>query len=666
MVTPRGTDGSLLSSLPWTMGALALSVAPHVPYLPIWVTAAFFGCSAWRYLIERRRRALPSVWLRAALALGCFLGVLATYSTISGVGPGSALLAVMASLKVLETRQRRDQFVLLFISIFLVMSSLLREQYLWSLPYLIFSVLVILTAWLRMSATPGETAKQSFATGGRLLLYAVPVAIAMWILFPRIATPFWAVPMDTGTAQSGISDSMSPGDISSLSMSDALAFRVRFDDEIPAPKDLYWRGLVLAVFNGRTWTQNDPFEGPRSFEEIEVRGGAVNYEITLEPTRQVWVFALDMPHSWELERTFMGPQHQLARATPVDQRIAYKAVSYTDFSTNVDLSKYTRSWYLRLPDESNPRTASLAREMRDAVNSDAAYIESVLRKFNEEEYFYTLQPPALGSDSADEFLFESRQGFCEHYASVFAILMRAAGIPARIVLGYHGGEINPISGHMTVRQSNAHAWNEVWIDGHGWYRVDPTAAVAPDRIDYGGNSETGDGVNAAWGFQATTKLMDNITMAWDALDAKWNEWILGYGPENQNKLMEWMGMRDPGWRKLMLTMIAVVIVIIAIISLLLALRYRSPDKDAAAVLYRRFTRKTGLEPKIGETAARFAERARDESSLPADAIDSVTRAYHEARYGPDDDSALQRLKAAVVAIGRSSSPSQPAQDLPAQ
>ena len=260
MVKPRGTDGSLLPSLPWTIAALALSVAPHLPYLPIWVTAAFFGCSAWRYVIERRRRALPSIWLRAGLALACFLGVFATYSTISGVGPGSALLAVMASLKLLETRQRRDQFVLLFISIFLVMSSLLREQYLWSLPYLLIGVLVIMTAWLRMSSTPSESARQSFATGGRLLLYAAPVAVAMWIFFPRIAVPFWAVPMDTGTGTSGISDSMSPGEISSLSMSNAVAFRVRFDDAVPAPRDLYWRGLVLAVFNGRTWTQSDPFE----------------------------------------------------------------------------------------------------------------------------------------------------------------------------------------------------------------------------------------------------------------------------------------------------------------------------------------------------------------------------------------------------------------------
>jgi transglutaminase-like putative cysteine protease len=650
MARPRGTDGSLLASLPWTLGALAFSIAPHVPYLPIWVTAAFFGCSGWRYIIEKHRRALPSVWFRACLALACFLGILVTYSTISGVGPGSALLAIMASLKLLETRKRRDEFVHLFIAIFLVMSALLREQHLWSLPYMIVSVIVIMTAWLRMSATPGETARQSFSTGGRLLLYAAPIAVAMWIFFPRIAIPFWAVPMDTGTATSGISDSMSPGDISSLSMSNAVAFRVKFDDIVPPRRDLYWRGLVLTVFNGRAWSLNDPFEGPRVHEEVAAEGDPIGYQITLEPTRQQWVFALDMPWSWTLEKTFMGPQQQLARSRPIDQRVAYEAVSYLEFRTNVALTDYARSWYQRLPDTSNPRTQALAKEMRRAAGSETAYIDAVLRKFHEEEYFYTLQPPALGNHSVDRFLFDTQRGFCEHYASAFAVLMRGAGIPARIVLGYQGGEMNPMAGHMTVRQSDAHAWNEVWLEGHGWYRVDPTAAVAPERIDYGAADAALEGLGTAWGLSTASRLLENLTMTLDALDAKWNEWILGYGPDKQNKFMEWLGMHDPDWRKMMLTMVGLVILLVAVISMLLALRYRLPVKDPAAILYQRFIKKTGLEPETGETAERFARRAVRANTLSPDAIHSVTEAYHESRYGPADESAIVRLKNAISAI----------------
>lgn len=650
MARPRGTDGSLLASLPWTLGALALSISPHLPYLPIWISIAFFVCMIWRYLIEMHRRALPTVWFRASLALACFLGVLITYSTISGVGPGSALLGIMAALKLLETRKRRDQFVLLFIAIFLVMSSLLREQYLWSLPYMIVSVIAITTAWLRISATPSETAKQSFSTGARLLLYAVPLAVAMWIFFPRLASPFWAVPMDTGTATSGISDSMSPGDVSSLSLSNAIAFRVKFDGAVPAPRDRYWRGLVMTVFNGRTWSMNDPFQGPRVHEQVSGVGDPIDYRITLEPTRQPWVFALDMPWSWTLEKTFMGPQQQLARATPIDQRIAYEAASYLDFRTDVTLTKYARSWYQQLPDASNRRTIALAKEMRRAAGTDTAYVNAVLAKFNDEEYFYTLEPPPLGSNPVDRFLFDTRRGFCEHYASAFAVMMRAAGIPARIVLGYQGGEMNPMAGHMIVRQSDAHAWNEVWIDGRGWHRVDPTAAVAPGRIEHGANDTSFELLGDAWGFSAASDLMHRLTLTIDAMDAKWNEWILAYGPENQIRLMEWLGIKDPDWQKMMLTMIALVVGLVVLVSLLLRLRYRPPAKDAAAVLYGRFIEKTGLELCTGETAERFARRAIRNDALPPAAIETVTAAYHEARYGPAGEAAIARLKRAVGTI----------------
>jgi transglutaminase-like putative cysteine protease len=646
----RGTDGALLGSLPWTLGAITFSLMPHVPFLPFWITGAFIFCGGWRYLIEKRRRPLPSTWFRVLLALACFLGVLGTYSTISGVGPGSALLAIMAALKLLETRKRRDQFVLLFIAIFLVMSSLLREQYLWSLPYLLLAVFLIMTAWLRVSAESGQPVQRSFATGGRLVLYAAPLAVAMWVFFPRIATPFWAVPMDTGTATSGLSDSMSPGDISSLSLSNAVAFRATFEDRIPEPRDRYWRGLVLTIFNGRTWSGNDPFEGPRVHEQISGMGDPVSYEVTLEPTRQQWVFALDMPWSWTLPRTFMGPQQQLARSRPIDQRVAYEAMSYLNYRTEVDLTEFARRWYQRVPVESNTRTQALAKELRAAAPSDTAFIQAVLSKFHEEEYFYTLEPPPLGSNPVDRFLFDTRRGFCEHYASAFAVMMRSAGIPARIVLGYQGGEMNPVGGHMIVRQSDAHAWNEVWLEGIGWYRVDPTAAVAPDRIEVGVSGSLLDGAAVAWGMSASSAIVHRLTMTWDAMNAKWNEWVLGYGPENQQRFMEWMGMDDPSWRKMMLTLIAIVATLVILLSILLTFRYAAPKRDRAAVLYKRFISASGVELLTGETPARFARRAAAESQLPAGIIDEITSTYLNARYGPADPIALRRLESAVAAM----------------
>ena len=644
---PQGTDGSLLASLPWTIAALAFALAPHVQYLPIWITAAFFICSTWRYVVEQRRRPLPSTWLRALLAMICFLGVFVTYSSISGVGPGSALLAIMAALKLLETRKRRDQFVLLFISIFLVMSSLLREQYLWSLPYLLFGVLLIMTAWLRMSATRQESAMQSFRTGGRLVLYAVPMAFAMWIFFPRIATPFWSVPIDTSAATSGLSDTMSPGDISSLSLSDAVAFRVKFRDAIPAGKDRYWRGLVLYRFNGRSWSGNEVRIGDSPEEQVVVSGKPVSYTVTLEPTRQHWVFALDIPYFVSLPGAFMGPQQQFTTEKPIDQRKAYDAVSYTEYRTDLEMTDWSRSWYLDLPDGSNPRTVKLAQDMFAAAGSPAAYIESVLLKFHEEEYFYTLEPPPLGHNPVDRFLFNTRQGFCEHYASAFAVMMRAAGIPSRIVLGYQGGELNPLGDYMIVRQSDAHAWTEVWMDGVGWYRVDPTAAVAPERINFGMSGSSFDGAAAAWGLSAPSEFLHQLTLSWDAMNAKWNDWVLGYGPENQDKVMEWLGMEDPDWQKKILTLLGIVIGLILLISLLLAWRYRAPRPDRAAILYRKFVKKTGIPQSLGESPASFAGRAHSESSLPSGTIDTITSAYLAARYGFPDPQALQQLEMQV-------------------
>ncbi len=650
MVKRTGTDGSLLASLPWTLAALAFSLIPHIQYLAIWITTAFLACAIWRFEIERHRRALPRPWLRVLLALMSFLGVLTSYESVSGVGPGSALLAIMAALKLLETRKRRDQFVLLFISIFLVMASLLREQYIWSLPYLIFAVVLTMTAWLRMSLAgdDGETSVfRSVRTGSRLILYATPLMLAMWVLFPRISTPFWAIPIDTSTATSGLSDRMSPGDISKLSLSNEVAFRVKFEGRVPEPKDQYWRGLVLYSFNGRTWSGSEPIMDRNARKELFVSGDPVRYQVTMEPTRQQWVFALDIPSDWSRRDIFMGPQFQLAKEQPIDQRMAYEATSYTRYRINPDLTESSRNRYTRLAPGSNPRTVELAQNMRQTAGDDESFVEAVLAKFHNEEYFYTLEPPALGSNPVDRFLFDTRQGFCEHYASAFAVMMRAAGIPSRIVLGYQGGEVNPLGNYLIVRQADAHAWTEIWLPDRGWHRVDPTAAVAPERIEAGIAGAMMSGIGASWGLSAPVAWLHSMGLTWDALNAKWNDWILGYGPDKQESFLEWLGMDEPDWRKMMLTLTFLVAAIVGIISLVLMMRYRPPPKDRAAILYRKFTQKAGLTPNCGETPQAYVIRlSEDRKELAADA-ERVTEQYLLARYAPPNAGAIDSLQAAV-------------------
>ena len=649
MRRPSGTDGSLLPSLPWTLFALGFSVLPHIPFIPVWISAALLICATGRLYIERRRRRLPPASLRVVLALMCFIGVLATYQNITGVGPGSALLVVMAALKLMETRKRRDQFVLLFISIFLIMASLLRDQYIWSLPFLLVGVLITMTAWLRMSAGATIGIRRSFATGSRMLLYAAPITLAMWVFFPRLASPFWSVPIDTSRAQSGLSDTMSPGDISSLSLSNAVAFRVDFAGDVPAPPDLYWRGLVLHRFNGRTWTGNEVSISTGIGSPVEYLGGPVRYQITLEPTSRHWVYALDIPYEWSLDQTIMGRQNQLARRRPIDQRMSFSATSYLDYRLDVNREIRVNDYYRSLPENSNTETQKFAKKMHAEATSDANYINNVLKMFHEQEYYYTLDPPALGSNPVDRFLFRTRQGFCEHYASAFAVLMRAAGIPSRIVLGYQGGELNSLGGYLIVRQSDAHAWNEVWLPNRGWTRVDPTGAVAPERISSGIAGAMFGDIGASWGLSSPSMLLHQLTLTWDAINAKWNEWVLGYGPENQNRLMKWLGMGDPDWQKMILTLLGIVAIIIAAISFLLIYRNRPPPKDEAAVLYQKFASRVGIQPVTGETPYVFASRIRNEDNVSVDDSDRVTELYLDARYGPPNPDALRALRESVRA-----------------
>jgi hypothetical protein len=230
-------------------------------------------------------------------------------------------------------------------------------------------------------------------------------------------------------------------------------------------------------------------------------------------------------------------------------------------------------------------------------------------------------------------------------------MMRSVGIPTRVVLGYQGGEVNPMGGHLIVRQSDAHAWTEVWLEGEGWIRVDPTAAVAPERVDMGTSDAAFDGIGADWGFTAPSRLLHQARMAWDALNARWNEWVLGYGPELQNSFMKWLGMNDPTWRKMMLTLVALVVGLVMAISLLMMFRYRPPQKDEAALLYGKFVKKSGLEPRTGETARLFALRVRDKGDIPDSNIEAVTSAYLDARYGDGGETAQAELRAAVAAIG---------------
>jgi protein-glutamine gamma-glutamyltransferase len=623
--------------LGWMLGALGLALAPTVFRLPPWVLLTFAIAALWRLAVQHFGWRLPPGWLRLAFAILGVLGVLLTYRTINGLEAGGALLVVMGAMKLLETRAHRDIQVLAFIGYFIVLMQLLHDQPIWSLPWLFLSVTTITLALLQ-GVRGGAPLPWRSATGLvlRMLAFAVPVALVLFLLFPRVPGPFWALPSRSAEGLTGLSDEMSPGMISQLIQSDEIAFRVAFDGPLPPPSVRYWRGPVLERFDGWTWRdlQRSAHLGPR----MALRGPSYRYRITIEPHGRAWLLALDYPGAWSDREAILTNEFQLVSPRRIDSARALEIESWPEAIPEPALGRLMRAWTLQLPDGRNPRTAALAVRLRAGVESDAAFVDAVLQYFRDEPFVYTLQPPLLGSGHpVDEFLFGTRRGFCEHYASAFTMLARAAGIPARVVTGYQGGELNPISNRLVVRQSEAHAWSEVWLEGHGWMRVDPTGAVAPQRIELslGDALPAGERVPGSRfrGFRGLREL----SQSWDALDSLWTDWVLGYGPERQLALLARLGMPGADWRTLVIGLTVLVAAMMLALTLWLALRLRAPPTPEALRLYREFCRRlerAGLRRAPQEGPRDFAARVAARRPALAARVGQITRLYTTLRYGP--------------------------------
>jgi protein-glutamine gamma-glutamyltransferase len=459
-----------------------------------------------------------------------------------------------------------------------------------------------------------------------------------------------------------LNDTMSPGDITDLGLSDEVAFRVEFEGRPPRANDLYWRGPSLTHFNGRTWSMlQGGRRGERVADTIEYRGEPTNYRVMLEPNDRNWLFALDMPARWAGDNSLrMGSDYQLGTflGGPRPRRLDYRVTSHVDYSAREPLTEREREMFSALPAESSPRARALASTWVDDRPSGAEIIERAMAYLRSQPFQYTLTPPALGAQPVDEFLFETREGFCEHYASALTVLLRAAGLPARIVMGYQGGELNGIGGYYIVRQSDAHAWTEVWLADAGWVRVDAVAAVAPERVALGFDGVAGEAAAAAlrtgWGRQAV--------FFWDAVETRWQAWIIGYGPELQRALLESLGFDNlrRAQRSAVLLGLAVTTTVALLLGLSLYLSWRRRRRtaiDAAALCFASFVRQLQRHevqtraPSEGPRA--YAERAADALPHAAARIRGVAELYLRARYEPDADGAALAALAAEVAAFRS-------------
>ncbi|HEY4540793.1 MAG TPA: DUF3488 and transglutaminase-like domain-containing protein, partial [Noviherbaspirillum sp.] len=632
---------------------------------PTWVVPVCALIMGWRAWITFSGNRLPPRWLLWPVALLAIAGVALTFRTILGREAGVTMLALLLALKLLEIHVKRDLFVVLFLCFFLILAAFFHSQSIGTAALALAAIIAILTTQASFQYTgtmPPLLAR--LRLGAAIVGLALPLTVVLFVLFPRIQGPLWGLPSDAHSARTGLSDTMEPGNISNLAQSDAIAFRARFEGPPPAREHLYWRGIVLGDYDGRTW--RPVREMPNTTVRIVPQGEAVRYQVTLEPHGKRWLFLLDVPArlpQLDGQTASISSDLQLLAALPINNRIRYDAASHVDYLLQSDESAAAMRRWLALPAGFNPRAQTLAASLRKAGGNDVpGMIASVLQMFREQPFRYTLEPPRLGTHVVDEFLFETRAGFCEHYAGAFVVLMRAMDIPARVVTGYQGGEINPTDGYMAVRQSDAHAWAEVWIADRGWVRIDPTAAVAPERVERNlssvippralGGLITFDAADSVLG----TQLL-RLRHAWEAMNNSWNQWVLNYTPERQRDFLRRLGLGQADWKTLALLTAAFSIAAAAIMLALLALRQQR--RDPLVRLYERFCtkmarRRLPRQPHEGprDYAARLSAASSALNEREKTALQRFLALYEEMRYGvaPQCRAALSNLKSLLNQI----------------
>lgn len=643
-------------SLSWLLVAQVLVIIPHLGHLPPWIIGLWLGCAAWRMQIFRMRAGYPNAWVKAGLMLGAAVGVFLSRGSLVGLDAGVVLLIAAFILKLLEMRTRRDALVLIFLGFFAVVSAYLFDDGILAALFSLLPVTALLAALigLQQSAVarqPWPTAR--LATG--LLLQALPLMLLLFILFPRLE-PLWSLPVPKDRAVSGLSDSMAPADIAELSRSPALAFRASFAGARPPRSELYWRALTLDHFDGRRWSQSSFARRPQS-PVWQKRGQPLRYSIVTQPSARPWLFALDVAQT-ALEQARQMSDFRLQRLRPVERALLYRVTSWPDALREPASLGAGLGNALQLPSEGDPRSRAWAAELKRQYPQAERLVQALLEHFNRQPYVYTLRPPTLGPHSIDDFLFDTRRGFCAHYAGAMTFVLRAAGIPARVVAGYQGGEYNPSGDYLQVRQFDAHAWVEYWQAGKGWLSVDPTFQVAPQRIEQGLEAAVAEEQSFLEGSPFSPLRyrqlgwLNRLRLGWDNLNYGWQRWVLGYqGAQQLQLLQRWFGRIDG--QLLALGLVGGGGLLLGLLALWLFKPWRR-EQDVQQRLFRRFERllaRHALRREAGEGPRAYAERAARALPEQAQAIRRFAAAYEVQRYAGHAASPAQ-LREHLAALRR--------------
>ncbi len=620
----------LLQNSFWLLPPL-LAALPHVSHLPAWLSAGCAGLWLWRLVLLLGRRPLPPQWLRILLALAALAVVTLLIGPFIGRQGGVPLLILLMFVKLLETDSPRQQRVVVLLSFFVALSQFLFSQFLAMAVYLLAVAWIATAALVRLQPLPQAGLGHSLRASAGLLLAGLPLALALFLFFPRLDRPLWLLPALEQTARTGLSDSMRPGDFGRLILSGEIALRADFAAAPPDTRQMYWRGPVLTEFDGRTWRAMANLADLRA--PVEAVASPLRYTLTLEPHERRWVFTLGLPVALP-EGTHLKSGMQLMADRPVERRQRFALTTHPRYRLGAEPQELDQS--LRLPEGYNPRSRELAARWRSDTPDPRQRMQRALDLYRD-GFTYTLAPPSLGLHSVDEFLFDSRRGFCEHYAGSFVFLMRAAGVPARVVTGYQGGEVNPIDGHVVVRQFDAHAWAEVWLEGEGWLRVDPTASVSPLRIEQGLAAALPAAELPPGLIRLGNAWLRHLHHGWEAVNNGWNQWVLGYGLERQLQLLAAIRpeLAERAW------LAAVVALLLGMLALAVYTwrMARPAGTDRAARLYARFATRLsrlGLRREPAEGPLEFALRASRERPDLEGEIMRISRLYIEARYAGEE------------------------------
>lgn len=603
----------------------AFVLAVHASHLPIGLSAALFVALALRWWQRRYRPGRVPAWLKVPMLAVLVIAVVLDYGNLFGRDPGSALAAGLLVLKLSETEAPRDARVAAAFACFLLMAALLFGEGMVATFVVALGLLPALTTWRSLEPTQASpTLARQLAPAFGLLIASLPLTLAAFMLVPRLSTPLWGT-SNQQTARTGLSDHMSPSDFTELLTDDSPAMRVSFDGPPPAQAQRYFRTYVMWDYDGRDWKRLDQ---PRLAPIPVDAGTTIRYRISLEPTHQHALPALDVPVQAPAQaQTHMDGE--VFANKPVDEVREYEFSSALQYRLQPQLDAATRLRALELPDGFDPRTHALAAQWRKLYGRDSeGIVRAALNMFHNDSYSYTLLPAQLGRDAVDDFLFTTREGFCEHYASAFTVLMRAAGIPARVVTGFQGGVWNKMGQYLLVRNSDAHAWSEVWLEGRGWVRVDPTGAVRPQRITLGAASAAGG--QLPW-YQSG--LLESFRNQWDIVNQWWNRSVIGFDALRQHGLLTPFGIRDVD-TGMLVRLLAISLAVFGAAGLTWAL-WRRPDVDPALATMRALERKlayAGIARRRSEGPQHYLRRAG--RALPGQRaeLDQLMRCYIELRY----------------------------------